>query len=83
MLPPSLRPTRSSLNAPKIAKQIIVRPNPEFNDFEALRSTQLALLNEIIARGFIIRSAKNKGRIMRLYEANAVILEEQEKYRLK
>ncbi len=83
MLPPSLRPTRSSLNAPKIAKQIIVRPNPEFNDFETLRSTQLALLNEIIARGFIIRSAKNKGRIMRLYEANAVILEEQEKYRLK
>lgn len=83
MLPPSLRPTKSSLTAPKIATQVIAKFNNEFKDFELLKPRDLALLNEIIVRGNIVRTSKNKVQIQRLLAANAIIIEEQEKYRLR
>ncbi len=83
MLPPSLKPSRSSLKAPKIATHTIVRANPQFSDYESLRPTQLALLHEIMSRGYIVSNSKNRNKVERLEKANAVTLHKEEKYRLK
>lgn len=83
MLPPSMRPKKSSLGAPKIATQRIIKANADFEDFTSLRPVDLALLNEVINRGTLIYSAKNKVKIERLLMARAITIEEEEKYRLK
>ena len=83
MLPPSLRPSKTSLNAPKIAKQMVVKFNPLFEDFSQLKDRDRLLLNEIIVRGNVVRTSKNKNQIARLLGHQAITIEEQEKYRLK
>lgn len=83
MLPPSLRPTKTSLNAPKIAKQLVIKFNPSFINFDALKDRDQLLLNEIIIRGSVIQTTKNKTQVKRLLNVDAITIEEQEKYRLK
>ena len=48
MLPPSLKPSTSALNGPKIRTQTIALFNPEFSDFTLVKPHDLSLLNEII-----------------------------------
>ncbi|MGI6734813.1 MAG: replication restart helicase PriA [Bacilli bacterium] len=83
MLPPSMRPTKSSLRAPKIATQNKISFNPKFKDFEELTTKQTALLNEIISLGSIMQTSANRHLIAKLIEKKAVIIEEVEKYRLQ
>jgi primosomal protein N' (replication factor Y) len=48
-----------------------------------LKDHDRLLLNEIIVRGNIVRTSKNKNQIARLLANQAITIEEQEKYRLK
>ena len=71
MLPPSMRPTKSSLRAPKIATQNKISFNPKFKDFEELTTKQTALLNEIISLGSIMQTSANRHLIAKLIEKAA------------
>lgn len=83
MLPPSLRPSKGSLSAPKIAMQKKVSFNPEYTDFDKLTDKQSSLLSEIMTHGSVLQTSKNRTQIMQLLNKGAVIVEEIEKYRLR
>ncbi len=83
MLPPSLKPKLSALKGPGIKKKTVAVFNPEFNSFDTLKNSDVALLNEIITLGTLQINSKNRSKIARLTTNNAVITKEIEEYRYK
>lgn len=83
MLPPSLKPSTSALKGPKIRMQTLALFNPEFDNFAALKTTDLALLNEIITRGNVPVKANIRTKLTRLANVGAITYQDVERFRLK
>lgn len=83
MLPPSLKPKLSALKGPGIKRTSLATFNPDFNNFETLKNSDVALLNEIITHGRLQINSKNKAKIERLAANKAIFIQHVEDYRYK
>lgn len=79
MLPPSLKPSKSSLKAPKISYNTYVKVNKDSK--ERLNKAQTELVDLVAAAGRLLVDTNNRGRIKTLVNKGVLILESEEKFR--
>ena len=83
MLPPSLRPQRSSLSKAKIAYDVFVEVVDQTKDQNSLTSKQKELYRRVLSEGQILKNALSPSIVKKLIDENFLKLTYKQKMRLK